>query len=56
MLFRSLQHGLSVRDAVARFKNMRFDPMGQTSNPDIPQAASIVDYIARYLELHFVDD
>jgi len=50
----SIQHGLSVQDAVARFKGMRFEPMGQTSNPDIPEASSIVDYIASYLELNFV--
>ncbi|TVQ76579.1 MAG: hypothetical protein EA380_08535 [Phycisphaeraceae bacterium] len=49
----ALQHGLSVPDACARFKGMRFEPMGATSNPDIPQAQSVVDYIARYLELHF---
>jgi hypothetical protein len=49
----SLQHGLSIEEAVVRFKGMRFDPMGATSNPEIPEAQSIVDYIARYLELHF---
>jgi hypothetical protein len=49
----SIQHGLSVRDAVGRFQGMRFEPMGETSNPDIPQAESIVDYIAKYLEMHF---
>jgi ribonucleoside-diphosphate reductase alpha chain len=50
----SLQHGLSLREAIARFKGMRFEPLGPTSNPDIPEAQSIVDYVARYLELHFV--
>ena len=49
----AIQHGLSIEDAVARFKNMRFEPMGPTSNPDIPEAQSIVDYVARYLELQF---
>jgi ribonucleoside-diphosphate reductase alpha chain len=49
----SLQHGLTVDDAVVRFKGMRFEPMGMTSNPDIPEAQSIVDYVARYLEMHF---
>ena len=49
----AMQHGLSVNDAVARFKGMRFEPMGTTSNPEIPEALSLVDYIARYLELHF---
>lgn len=49
----ALQHGLTVEDAVVRFKDMRFEPMGATSNPDIPEAQSIADYIARYLEVHF---
>lgn len=49
----ALQFGLSTEEAVARFKGMRFEPMGPTSNPDIPQADSIIDYVARYLELHF---
>jgi ribonucleoside-diphosphate reductase alpha chain len=49
----ALQHGLSVDDAVVRFKGMRFEPMGATSNPEIPEAQSLVDYVARYLELHY---
>jgi ribonucleoside-diphosphate reductase alpha chain len=49
----ALQYGLSLEDAVIRFKGMRFEPMGPTSNPDIPEAQSIVDYVAKYLELHF---
>jgi hypothetical protein len=49
----AIQHGLSVPDAVSRFKGMRFEPMGMTSNPEIPEASSIVDYIARYLEVQF---
>ncbi len=49
----ALQYGLTLEDATARFKGMRFEPMGPTSNPDIPEASSIVDYIARYLESQF---
>lgn len=49
----ALQYGLTLEDAVNRFKGMRFEPMGPTGNPDIPEASSIVDYIARYLELQF---
>ncbi len=49
----SLQFGLSVEDAIARFKGMRFEPMGFTSNPEIPECDSIVDYVARYLERQF---
>lgn len=52
----ALQYGLPLHEAVARFKGMRFEPMGPTSNPDIPEALSIIDYVARYLEIHFSDD
>ena len=48
----ALQYGLSIEDAVNRFRGMRFDPMGPTDNPDIPEVSSILDYVARYLELH----
>lgn len=49
----ALQYGLSMQDAVDRFRGMRFDPMGPTSNPEIPEASSILDYVARYLEIHY---
>lgn len=51
----ALQFGLPLNEAVARFKNMRFEPMGPTSNPEIPEAQSIIDYVARYLELEFIE-
>ena len=50
----SLQYGMPVQDAVRRFKGMRFEPSGSTSNPRIPHAESILDYIARYLEDEYV--
>jgi ribonucleoside-diphosphate reductase alpha chain len=50
----ALQYGLPLRDAVDRFRGMRFEPMGLTSNQEIPEASSILDYVARYLELRFV--
>jgi len=49
----AIQYGLPLPDAVERFRNMRFDPMGQTSNPNIPQATSILDYVAQYLDCEF---
>lgn len=49
----AMQFGLTVDEAVVRFKGMRFEPMGMTSNPDIPEAQSIVDYVARYMEIEF---
>jgi ribonucleoside-diphosphate reductase alpha chain len=49
----ALQYGLPLEEAVSRFKGMRFEPMGHTSNPDIPESMSIIDYVARYLEHEF---
>ena len=51
----ALQHGLPAADAAERFRGMRFEPMGPTNNPDIPEAASILDYVARYLQVNFVE-
>jgi len=52
----ALQYGLPLDEAVRRFKGMRFEPLGSTSNPEIPEALSIIDYVARYLELKFAED
>jgi hypothetical protein len=49
----AIQYGLTLEEAVRRFKGMRFEPMGPTSNPEIPEALSIIDYVARYIELNF---
>ncbi|MAI66633.1 MAG: hypothetical protein CMJ26_01995 [Phycisphaerae bacterium] len=49
----AIQYGLPLLEATDRFRNMRFDPMGQTSNPNIPQATSILDYVAQYLAFEF---
>ncbi|RLS65130.1 MAG: hypothetical protein DWH97_07055 [Planctomycetota bacterium] len=48
-----LQHGLSHTEACERFRGMRFEPMGGTSNPEIPECSSILDYVARYLQHEF---
>ncbi|MDP6693807.1 MAG: hypothetical protein QF444_05715, partial [Phycisphaerales bacterium] len=37
----AIQYGLPLIDAIDRFRNMRFDPLGVTTNPEIPQATSI---------------
>ncbi len=50
-----LQHGLPLREACLRFRGMRFEPLGATSNPEIPEASSLIDYVARYLELHWTE-
>lgn len=49
----ALQHGVPLRDITEKLAHIRFEPSGPTSNPEIPMAASLVDYIARYLETRF---
>jgi ribonucleoside-diphosphate reductase alpha chain len=50
----ALQYGLPLPDAIDRFRGMRFEPSGPTGNPRIPQATSVLDYVARYLEVSFL--
>ncbi|GIW91118.1 MAG: vitamin B12-dependent ribonucleotide reductase [Pirellulaceae bacterium] len=50
----SLQYGVPLEVLVNKFSHTRFEPMGHTTNPDIPIAKSIVDYIFRWLGLTFL--
>ncbi len=51
-----LQYGVPLEVFVKKFSYMRFDPEGITSNPEIPFAKSMPDYIMRWLASRFVDD
>ncbi len=51
----ALQYGLTLDDAVHRFHGMRFEPMGPTTNPDVPECSSIVDYVAKFLAVNFAE-
>ena len=51
-----LQYGVPLEALVKKFSHQRFEPNGLTSNPDIPFAKSIVDYIFRWLGLSFLDE
>jgi ribonucleoside-diphosphate reductase alpha chain len=37
-----------------KFSNSRFEPSGFTTNPEIPSAKSIMDYIFRWMEIKFL--
>jgi ribonucleoside-diphosphate reductase alpha chain len=50
-----LQYGVPLEALVKKFSHQRFEPNGMTSNPDIPFAKSIVDYIFRWLGMEFSD-
>ncbi len=51
-----LQYGVPLEVFVKKFSYMRFDPEGITSNPEIPFAKSMPDYIMRWLASRFVED
>ena len=48
-----LQYGVPVAVLAEKFAHMRFEPSDFTSNPDMPVAKSIVDYIFRFLRQTF---
>ncbi|MEX0701940.1 MAG: vitamin B12-dependent ribonucleotide reductase, partial [Planctomycetales bacterium] len=49
-----LQYGVPLEVLVNKFSHSRFEPSGWTSNPEIPHAKSIVDYIFRWLGMEFI--
>lgn len=50
----ALQYGVSVETLAIKFRHSRFEPSGYTDNPEIKLADSIIDYVFRWMELHFV--
>ena len=52
----ALQYGVPLEDLVNKFSHVRFEPSGFTSNPDVPIAKSLTDYIFRYLGTSFLDE
>ncbi|RME95532.1 MAG: vitamin B12-dependent ribonucleotide reductase, partial [Verrucomicrobia bacterium] len=50
----ALQYGVPLEALVSKFSHQRYEPSGFTKNKDIPQAASITDYIFRWLAFQFL--
>ncbi len=50
----ALQYGVPLEALVKKFAHQRFEPSGFTKNPEIRNAASITDYVFRWLALQFV--
>ena len=50
----ALQYGVPLHTIVRKLTNMGFAPNGWTANPQIRQAKSITDYLARWLALQFL--
>ncbi len=51
----ALQYGVPLETLVQKFCYMRFEPEGITTNPEIPFAKSMPDYIMRWLASRFLD-
>jgi ribonucleoside-diphosphate reductase alpha chain len=51
----ALQYGVPLETLVRKVSYMRFEPEGMTSNPEIPFAKSMPDYIMRWLASRFLD-
>ena len=51
----ALQYGVPVQVLIEKFAHTRFEPSGFTQNKKIPMAKSIMDYIFRWLAIHFCD-
>jgi len=52
----ALQYGVPLEALVNKFSHVRFEPSGMTSNPKIPFAKSLTDYIFRYLGTRFLTE
>jgi ribonucleoside-diphosphate reductase alpha chain len=50
----ALQYGVPLEALVRKFAHVRFEPSGFTKNPDIRNAASITDYVFRWLGVQFI--
>ena len=51
-----LQHGVPLKVFARKFVGQRFEPLGFTTNQDIHEATSIMDYIFRWLSAKFEID
>ena len=52
----SLQYGVTLEKLADKLEQTRFEPYGSTGNPRVPLATSILDYVFRWLRLHFSDE
>ena len=49
----ALQHGVPLELIAARLRGLRFEPAGLTDDQEIPEATSVMDYVARRLAADF---
>jgi ribonucleoside-diphosphate reductase alpha chain len=49
-----LQYGVPLKVFIDKFKHQQLEPAGMTSDPDIPIADSIIDFVAKFLEKEYL--
>jgi ribonucleoside-diphosphate reductase alpha chain len=52
----ALQHGVPLKTLVDKLSHKRFEPAGFTQNQEIPIAKSVMDYVYRWMGLHYLKD
>ncbi len=50
----NLQYGVPLEVLCAKLVHTRFEPMGMTTNKEVPMVKSIMDYMGRWLALKFL--
>ena len=50
----AFQYGVPLDALVRKFAHQRFEPSGFTKNPEIRNAASITDYVFRWMAMQFI--
>ncbi len=48
-----LQYGVPLQAMIEKLQHTKFEPSGNSNNPDIGKASSLIDYIFRWLEMEF---
>ena len=51
-----LQYGVPVENLASKMQHSRFEPSGHTTNPELREVASLVDYIFTWLGLTFSEE
>jgi hypothetical protein len=47
----ALQYGVPVELVTAKLAGSRFEPLGRTDDPELPEVTSVVDWLARRIAL-----
>lgn len=50
----AVREGVPPEHLIEKFLNLRFLPQGRTTDPEIPAASSVADYLARHLALSWL--